>query len=875
MVQQLITEVVARNNRSLRHRARYLLGPMFLLLLLGWMPAALAANMEINLSEVQDPVPAGGVVEYVIAIHNGGPEAVADSVVAFDLAPGTTPVDLPAYCVVDPTVSTRVACVIPQALANDESFTFNLQVSTAGLGPSTIGVTAAVGRQPAPDPNTPLGSLPPDDPFFVGDSNTTDNVATQNTTLTAAGDLELVKSASPNPVTAGAEVTYTITVTNKGPSVSTNFNVADTLPSGVTYVAGSAQSVSGGWTFSNQNGTHAGSLAVGASATYTFRGKVNVASGNVVNSATVNAVGTVDPITSNNSDDATVTVAAGADLTIGKTAATVPGLPGELITFTVTVTNNGPSPAEGVSWIDPMPAGFLIESTTSAPGWTCSNNGPNTGHSCQLPSPATLAVGASATFTIVARVPLTGPGSSGSVSNTATVSGTLPDANPGNNSATVDFTVLPNGADLSLTKSKAPQLVPTWPGPAAPPAGSGYIITSTIVVENIGPTPAMSDVQVVDVLAVGEEYFPSDTTPWTCTATAYAPGGQQQVTCTLNPDQYPLLAGQKAPALKLQSFAHPEAEGSPLTNTACTGGSGGSLPPGTGNGLGDPNNTNNCSGGNVTPTPLRSDLSVTKMTNDNGEADNTLPIGYDRMNYSFRVTNNGPDPTTGVVVEDTLPGFIQGRTIITEVVEPTGWTCGHSVTGTVTCRSGATPLVVGTPAVIAVRLEGLLADSASRPAAMCGGVMAPAGAWCNTVGVGIDPSVPGAAGEVNPGNNSGSDYVRVPRVSNVKTEAKTITAGDPGEVGINTTYRIDYLNEGPSLAPGVVFRDVIDLRANDPGFTLVTDTRSGSGVTACQPSVTGGATLSTGTGGVTNVSTAGQAAGTLVLTCEPLDMPGG
>ncbi|MEN5208808.1 SdrD B-like domain-containing protein [Stenotrophomonas terrae] len=307
---------------------------------------------------------------------------------------------------------------------------------------------------------------------------------------------------------------------------------------------------------------------------------------------------------------------------------------------------------------------------------------------------------------------------------------------------------------------------------------------------------------------------------------------------------------------------------------ACAGGSGGSTEPGTGSGLGDPNNTNDCNGAGIRPSLERADLSIAKRTNGVGAADNTLPIGYTGMSYTITVSNAGPDATTGVVVEDSLPGFLQGRTSAT-VQAPANWTCTVSASGTLHCESGTTPLPANTPTDIVVTLTGPLADSASRPAAACGAVAAPAGAWCNTAGVGIDPSVAGAAGEVNPGNNTGSDYVRVPRVANVKTEAKTITSGNPGGVGLETTYRIEYRNEGPSLAPAVVFRDVINLRDDDPGFTLVTDNRNGGGSQECVPTVTGGVTLTPGTGGVQNVTSNGAAAGTLVITCTPLDMPGG
>ncbi|WP_161809060.1 SdrD B-like domain-containing protein [Stenotrophomonas humi] len=871
-----------KTGHVLGRSARKMLGLGFAALL-GWMPSAFAANLQITgVQEAADPVPAGGVIEYTVNIRNGGPEDVSDAVIAFDLPAGTNPVNLPPGCTVSapaaPDVGPRVVCDISQTLGDGDSTDFVLEVSTAGLGmpnPPTVNLTAAVGRDPGPPPGTKLGDIPAGNPFYAGDGNIGDNLEVEGTTLVEAGDLQMTKTASPDPVVAGAEVTYTISIFNAGPSASTNFNVTDSLPSGVTYVANSAQSSDPSWTFNNQNGTYGGTLAVGQTVTYTFKGKVNAASGSLVNTATVTAVGTPDPNPGNNDDNATVQVAAGADLSVGKTATPTPALPGETITFTVTVTNNGPSPAEGVTMNDPLPGGFLIESVNAASGWTCNTINAATEVDCALPSPATLAVGASATFTIVARVPLTGPGSSGNVSNTATVTGTLPDPTPGNNSGTVDFRVLPDGADLSLTKTKSPNLVPTWPGPGAPPAGSGYIVTSTITVTNIGPAAATDNVQVVDQLAIGEEYFPSDTTPWSCVASAYQAGQRQTVTCTLMAGNYPLAAGQAAPPLKLQSFAHPEAEGNPLTNQACTGGSGGSLEPDTDSGLGDPEDNNNCSNGTITPTPLRSDLSVTKMTNDLGDTDNTLPVGYTGVVYTIVIRNAGPDATNGIVMQDSLPGFLPN--ITTAVVEgPAGWNCGVSTNGTVTCESGTTPLASGDRATIVVRLSGLLADSASHPAGTCGGQPMPPGAWCNNASLGIDPLVPGTAGEVNPGNNTGSDWVRVPRVSNVTTEKKEITTGTTGSVGVESKYRIDYLNEGPSLAPGVVFRDVFTLLANDAGFTLVEATRTGGPSTVnCDLDFTGGVEAIPGPDGRPNVNTVGRGAGTLVVTCAPLDIPGG
>ena len=43
-------------------------------------------------------------------------------------------------------------------------------------------------------------------------------------------DLEITKSDSPDPVTTGSDLTYTITVTNNGPDAATSVTVTDTLP---------------------------------------------------------------------------------------------------------------------------------------------------------------------------------------------------------------------------------------------------------------------------------------------------------------------------------------------------------------------------------------------------------------------------------------------------------------------------------------------------------------------------------------------------------------------------------------------------------------------------------------------------------------------
>lgn len=61
----------------------------------------------------------------------------------------------------------------------------------------------------------------------------------------AGADLEIAKTDDPDPVTAGRELTYEITVRNNGPGIAMNTTVIDTLPAGVTFVSDTDACVQG------------------------------------------------------------------------------------------------------------------------------------------------------------------------------------------------------------------------------------------------------------------------------------------------------------------------------------------------------------------------------------------------------------------------------------------------------------------------------------------------------------------------------------------------------------------------------------------------------------------------------------------------------
>ena len=132
------------------------------------------------------------------------------------------------------------------------------------------------------------------------------------------------------------------------------------------------------------------------------------------------------------------------DLSIAKSDAPDPVRVGSDLTYTLTVTNLGPNPATGVTVVDELPGGLSARSFSASQG---SCNGTTT-VTCGL---GDLASGATATVTIVLR-----PVSTGSLTNTARVSGNQPDPNEANNSSTQTTTV--NARPAVQRDSRAPSI---------------------------------------------------------------------------------------------------------------------------------------------------------------------------------------------------------------------------------------------------------------------------------------------------------------------------------------------------------------------------------------------------------------------------------
>src|SRR5439155_8368955 len=93
------------------------------------------------------------------------------------------------------------------------------------------------------NPNTPDGSTITNSAAVTSntaDPNNTNDLATDTTTVQNRADLSVTKTDSPDPVLAGNNLTYTITVHNNGPDDALDVSVADAVPTGTTFVSATA-----------------------------------------------------------------------------------------------------------------------------------------------------------------------------------------------------------------------------------------------------------------------------------------------------------------------------------------------------------------------------------------------------------------------------------------------------------------------------------------------------------------------------------------------------------------------------------------------------------------------------------------------------------
>ena len=237
---------------------------------------------------------------------------------------------------------------------------------------------------------------------------------------------------------AGSTLTYTLTLDNAGPSAAASVTLSDTLPAGTTFVSLTAP---GGWSCTTPavgssgtvSCTQAAMLPGNAVFTLVVAVDPGLAAGSVLSNTATVATTTGDPIAANDSDTETTTVGVSADVGVTNVASTPTAINGDPISYTITVSNAGPSDAASVALNNAIPANTTFTSLVAPGGWSCST--PAVGGTgtvtCSITS---LAAGASAVFTLTVTVDAAAPPTM--IVDTANVTSTTPDPTPGNQAAT-------------------------------------------------------------------------------------------------------------------------------------------------------------------------------------------------------------------------------------------------------------------------------------------------------------------------------------------------------------------------------------------------------------------------------------------------------
>ncbi len=336
--------------------------------------------------------------------------------------------------------------------------------------------------------STPGNSVPTEDDqdaavLFVGD----------------AIDLELTKTVDNAFANVGSDVVFTLTLTNKGPNAATGVSVEDVLPAGLDFVSSSSpdyDNVSGIWTVGAVSVNGSTSLLITATVT-NFPPVTNAAQVLTADQFDIDSIPGNFPAVTEDDDDQVVVTPPTIDLELTKSVNKAQADPFENVTWTVIVTNRGPSDATGVTVRDELPVNWTYVSDSSG---TYDTN-------TFLWTIGTLPAGGSTTLQIVAfaniGLTLTGhgpivPGYT-NIAQVWTANEYDIDSTPGNDVASEDdqdSAEIPIRAlsDLALTKSV---------NNATPNFGSQ--ITYSIIITNEGPQPAVG-VRVEDILPAGLTY---------------------------------------------------------------------------------------------------------------------------------------------------------------------------------------------------------------------------------------------------------------------------------------------------------------------------------------------------------------------------------
>ena len=272
----------------------------------------------------------------------------------------------------------------------------------------------------------------------------------------------------------GDNVEYVIEIVNNGPGIATDIIATDNLPEGLKFINAN---VPGGWTLSISNNKitiNGEKLANGEKVLITIIAKAAKSNTTLINNIKVNGTG-FDSNISNNNDSETIKITPLVDLAITKVVDNANPLFDSIITYTITVVNNGPDKSFNVTVGDLLPDGVKFISSDG-------RYDPVTG----VWFVGDLDANESVTLKIVVQVIKVG-----NITNNVNVTGNGHDTNLTNNNDSVSVSV-PDCVILDISKVANSAVIV-----------AGENVGYTVVINNYGPSVA-NDVVLKDVYNVKE-----------------------------------------------------------------------------------------------------------------------------------------------------------------------------------------------------------------------------------------------------------------------------------------------------------------------------------------------------------------------------------
>ncbi|MEV8638150.1 hypothetical protein AB0395_41505 [Streptosporangium sp. NPDC051023] len=545
----------------------------------------------------------GGRVAYTITVTNSGQTPYTGATVSDSLA-GL--LDDAVYGGDATATSGTVTYTAPTLhwtgdLAVGATVTITYSVTVTGLGGDKLMTDSIV--------STEQGSTCP---LASGNPACTTNVVLLTPVLT------VVKTTNVTSVVPGGTVTHTITVTNSGQVPYAAATVSDSLTGLLddAVYGGDATATSGTVTYTAPTLHWTGGLNPGATATITYSVTANdpgAGDGRLTDAVTSATIGSTCPV--GETDPRCATTVLLSRLTIAHTADMSTAKPGELVHYTVTVTNTGQTDYAGANFT--LNGDAVNDDATYEGNLAVTSGSVGVNELGQAVWTGDLAVGASMTLTGSSRVndPDTGDRVLTTFVTSTTPGGNCPVGGTNPACSTVVNVLVP-----ALTITTSADRATTTPGGTV-----GYTVTAT----NSGQTP-YTGLTLTDQLArvLTDAVYNADATASTGTVAF----GGSNLTWTGD-----LAVGASVTITYTVTVRDPDFGDKTMVNTVVSDAEGSTCPTGSG----DPA----CS---VVVTVLLPVLSISRS------ADTVTTTPGATVHYTIAIQNSGQTPYSGAVVTDSL-----------------------------------------------------------------------------------------------------------------------------------------------------------------------------------------------------------------------------